>query len=396
MKYVLILFLFSLIITDQSYAIDVGNGSDGTCDVSGAATTQITAARKSYQCTTLNIDGNLDVFKGDQAGAGGAILLIKVQGNVTIGAGNTIDLTGNVGANGNIVAIASGGAAGAGGFSGGSSTATIGANGNGSGDGTGGAFAAFNGITDSIGGGGGGGSYKTIGATAPTDGDNNGTVVDAGANGIIHGNENNFDNVFVGGSGGAAGGSGRDSTNALWFGSAGGGGGGAIRILSGGNIVVDGSIISNGGAGGGTVAEVSSGGGGGGSGGAIWLQAAGTLTISATGTLTATGGAIGINSSGFLGFGGNGGNGRIRLDDADGAITNLGSVTPAAFSTTFVPTAIPSAGTSELTRQYSSSITCAKVMIDNHSPLNNLLNVFLGMMIAMVAYLISDSKKGKI
>lgn len=391
----LILFLFFLIITDQSFAIDVGNGSDGTCDVSGAATTQITAARKSYQCTTLNIDGNLNVFRGDQAGAGGAILLIKVQGNVTIGVGNTIDLTGNVGANGNIVAIAAGGAAGAGGSAGGSSTLTVGASGSGSGGGTGGLFGAFTGVSDSIGGGGGGGSYGSVGGTLPLNGDQNGSVIAAGTNGVVFGAEINFDTSFVGGSGGAAGGSAFDLGNNRWFGSAGGGGGGAIRILSGGNIVVDGSIISNGGAGGGTAAEVSSGGGGGGSGGAIWLQAAGTLTVSATGVINATGGAIGINSSGFLGFGGDGGNGRVRLDDADGAVTNLGAVSPAAFSTTFVPTAITS-GTSELSRQYSSSISCAKVLTDDQSPLNNLINVFLGIMIAMVVYLISDSKKGKI
>jgi hypothetical protein len=233
-------------------------------------------------------------------------------------------------------------------------------------------------LADSIGAGGRGGSYQTQGATAPTNGDDNGTAIVAGANGVIFGSEATFDTTFTGGAGGAAGGSGIDTIPNLWFGSSGGGGGGALHIISGGNILVDGTIISKGGDGGGAGAERSSGGGGGASGGAIWLQAAGTLTVSATGVITANGGTFGVNATGFIGSGGDGGTGRIRLDDADGVITNLGSVSPAPFSTSFVPTAI-SSSSSMATRAYSSTVACGRVTEDFDKSIP--INIFIGICI---------------
>src|SRR4051812_6059022 len=110
MKFMLALFLFCL--NQSAFATDVGDGSDGTCDVTGAATTQITTARRSYQCTTLNINGALTSFSG----IGGAALVIKVQGNVTINF--NIDVSGADGNVGSITPPILGGNGGAGGSAG--------------------------------------------------------------------------------------------------------------------------------------------------------------------------------------------------------------------------------------------------------------------------------------
>src|SRR4051812_15256295 len=133
MKQMFILFLLVFLSRNMALAEDVGDGSDGTCDVTGAATTQIAAPQKTYQCTTLTLNGNLNDFKGGQAGADGAPLIIKVQGNVIVTAGVTIDLSGDVGVDGDGSAHA-GGSAGAGGGAGGNSQLGLdGLNGNGSG-----------------------------------------------------------------------------------------------------------------------------------------------------------------------------------------------------------------------------------------------------------------------
>lgn len=390
MKFYLALFLLS----HSAFAIDVGDGSDGACNITGGGATQITSARRSYQCTTLNVDANLNDFKGGSVpGSNGAPLVIKVQGNVTIAVGVTIDLSGENGADGNTVAAVNGGRAGAGGFAGGDSTAASGSNGNGAGAGSGGTFAPRTGAPSSYGGGGGGGSYQTVAGVSPLNGDDNGNVIPAGANGTTYGPESSFDTSFSGGSGGAAGGRGIDATAVSWFGSSGAGGGGALRIISGGNIVVDGTIISKGGDGGGNAGTTtSSGGGGGASGGAVWLQAAGTLTVSGTGSITAHGGVGGSNDSGFAGFGGDGGEGRIRLDDADGVIGGAGTVSPAPYSTTFTPTAITSS-TISMTRQYTSDVSCASVALgDQDKPFNNVVNLILGLAIAYLIHLVASNK----
>ena len=87
------MFFLFIFISCSSYAVDVGNGSDGTCDTSGAATTQINSSKRTYQCTTLTINSNSTVFKA----LGGASISIKVQGNVTVNNGATLDLSGGNG-----------------------------------------------------------------------------------------------------------------------------------------------------------------------------------------------------------------------------------------------------------------------------------------------------------
>lgn len=394
MNFMLALFLLS----QSAFAIDTGDGSDGVCNISGGADTQITSARTTYQCKSLNIDANLNDFKGGIIASSGSPLIIKVQEEVTIQAGVTVDFSGENGGDGLIGGAVTGGRAGAGGSSGGSGTATNGSSGSGTGAGAGGDFATRTGAASSFGGGGGGGSYKTVG-TAATDGDDNGTIISAGVNGSVYGPESAFDTSFTGGSGGGAGGSGIDGASASWLGSAGGGGGGALRIIAGGNITVHGSILANGGDGGGDVTTTtSSGGGGGASGGAIWLQSAGTLTVSNTGVVSAVGGFGGENTSGFAGFGGNGGDGRIRLDDSDGVITTIAgsSITPNPYSTTFSPTALPTTGggTNAVGRQYNSSVSCAKVSLDEKQPFF-LINLIAGFLAVGLIHL-SLSRKSKV
>lgn len=376
-----ILFLFSF----KAHSIDVGNGLDGICN-------QVTIAanpKNYYQCTSLVINGPLNVFKAGGAGANVGTVVIKVQNDVTIGAGGTIDLSGADGENGNTALPITGGAAGAGGGAGGNSAATNGSNGNGLGKGTGGSLATIT-VGTPYGGGGGGGSYGAVDVITANSGTGDSGGV-AGANGATYFPESNFETSFTGGSGGGAGGTGVDSSGPTSsYGSSGGGGGGAIRIVAGGDITIAGSIISNGGAGGGIAATISSGGGGGGSGGAIWLQAAGAIDIA--GTTSLTGGARGITDDAVFsyGFGGRGGKGRIRLDDADGIITGAG-VDPAAYSTTFTPTAI----TSGATRQYTSAVACGRISLDDQKPFNNLINLILGMLLATLVYF-SILRKGKV
>lgn len=381
MKSLFILFLFSA--SPFALAIDTGDGSDGACTEAS-----FLVGKRSYQCSSLTISGNVNLFKGQ----GGSAIEIKVQNDVTIAAGVTVDIGGNNGLDGTTAAV-NGGSGGPGGGSGGNSRLGLdGLAGSGSGAGTAGKFVANSGVR-SYGGGGGGASYKTVAVATATDGDDGGgggTVPGtAGANGAIFGSEAAFDTSFTGGSGGAAGG-GADNGGTIVSGSSGGGGGGALRIVAGGNILIDGQIISTGGNGGGAAGTTSSGGGGAGSGGAIWLQAAGTLTVSASGTLSALGGNGGTNDSGVnTGDGGGGGNGRIRLDDADGIITNNGAITPAPYSASFSPTA---SGTSTVsTRQYSSSISCARV--SDEFTHHHLINLVLGFLIAGSLHLLSSRKK---
>lgn len=393
MKFLLALFLFNLSTTIAN-AVDIGDGSDGTCAVIGPATTLIALPKTTYQCTSVVIDDNL-FFNGATIGAGGsAAITIKSQTTITINAGKTINLNGSNGANGNLGGVAAGGFGGAGGSAGGTSAAANGADGAGLGKGLGGDLAPLAGPTDDVGGGGGGGSYQSVGAVALT-GDSFGTPVAAGANGGTYGPENNFENLFLGGSGGGAGGSGFEVSTARWFGSGGGGGGGAIHLVAGGIILIDGNITSNGGNGGGSGAEIASGGGGGASGGAIWIQSSADLIVN--GLVTASPGAGGVNANaGILGDGGAGGDGRIRLDDSNGVITGagVGGITPTAVTSIFVPTAITS-GSTAISRQYSSGVSCAKVALPNENPMNHLINMMLGIMLSTCIYF-SFSRKGKI
>ena len=391
-----LLVLFSF-LSLPTFATDVGDGSDGTCDVLGLATTQITAAKKSYQCTTLTINADLNVFKGGAAGAGGDPLIIKVQGKAVIDSGKTINISGAGGFSGSSSAgIILGGEAGAGGGAGGNSPglSLSGLAGSGTGGGGGGVnvdpAATFQ---DSTGGGGAGGTYKTQGSPVALEGDDGSPGGGApGSSGVvksIFGSENNFDTLFSGGSGGGAGGGGKVS-NASQSGSSGGGGGGALRIIAGGNIEINGNILCDGGSGGGINTSTGIAGGGGGSGGGVWLQAAGAITVA--GTISAIGGTEGTNiAQGIYGDGGAGGNGRIRLDDSDGVIASTVGVTPSPYIGTFTPTAITtSTGTSASVsaRQYSSSVACGRVSevgLEKQLP-NFLFNIILGIFLSTTLF----------
>lgn len=396
------LILALLLVSHSALAIDVGDGTDGACNVTGGADTQITSARKYYQCTSLDLDGNLDEFSGNYpSGAGGAPLIIKVQGNVTVASSVTINLSGADGMAGDIATgVKPGGDGGAGGNKGGNSpgVGVDGLNGSGEGGGFAGVYIIPFG-TSSYGSGGGGGSYQTKAINQGIDGDDGGgpgAPNSGGLNGVVFGSESTFDSSFIGGSGGASGGGSLDN-GTPYSGSTGGGGGGALRIIAGGNITVNGSIISKGGNGGGEGSVTLpapipgtpfSAGGGGGSGGAIWLQAGGTLTVAASGVITALGGQKGDND--LMIAGGDGGEGRIRLDSGNGAIDIMpgATVSPTPHTASFTPT-------SAISRQYASGVSCASIALDDHEkPFNNLMNLILGLTIAGLAhYLVSRKSK---
>jgi len=391
MKSLFILFLFS--VSPFALAIDVGDGSDGAC-------TQATfvAGKRTYQCSTLTISGPVNIFKAQS----GSALLIKVQSTVSITAAGSIDVSGGAGSNGSNASAVSGGLGGPGAGNGGNSqflvpprgignTSGDGLSGTGSGAGTGGLFVDDDvAQTGSTGGGGGGGSLLTKNVTEPTDGDtptNSPALNTKGANGNNPlTSEAQFDSTFIGGAGGGAGGGGSQvGTRATLSGGSGGGGGGAIRIVSGGNIIIDGNITANGGAGGGDgTTDIA--GGGGGAGGIIWIQAAGTLTV--TSTLSAIGGVQGTTLLG-AGDGGAGGNGGIRLDSGGALDTTLATTNPPHYHTTFSPTSATSPMT---TRQYSSSISCAKVSLENDQK-NFVINSIVGFIIAAAIHFASSKRK---
>lgn len=385
MKLLLVAMLFS---SSSAFAIDTGDGSDGTC-----IDATFLLAKRTYQCTSLSISAPVVLFKA----AGGAKLVIKVQDDITITAAGSIDLSGGNGEDGDS-SNHNGGIAGAGGGAGGNSVVGAdGLSGSGAGSsfGTGGLF-----VTDaagSYGGGGGGGSFRTVAAGVPEDGfDGGGLVVSKGANGntyLTTGSQ--FDTIFTGGSGGAAGGGGTN-LGAPLSGSSGGGGGGALRLVAGGNITIDGSILANGGNGGGSGTQFS-GGGGGGSGGAIWIQAVGNLTVS--GTITAIGGNGGDTDYGTgagSAHGGDGGKGAIRLDDRDGVVVPTGTVDAGFFQGTFVPTTTSTESNPIANRQYTSGVSCASVALDdNKGPFNNLMNFVVGLAIAVLAHF-TVSRKSKV
>lgn len=397
MKFFWILFL---VTSTQVHAEDVGDGTDGACTVTAAGDTQITAARTTYQCTSLTIDAPLIAFNGTNRPIGvTAPLVIKVQNNVVVT--STINLNGADGLAGDTAGPKDGGLAGAGGGNGGNSPALnvdgLNGLGNVAGVGVAGKKILVPAPT-STGGGGGGGSYGTEDfINVPTPGNDTNVPIPAsvGANGHVYGSEATFETTFTGGSGGGAGGGGFAGVN--YSGSSGAGSGGAVHIIAGGNITINGSIVVNGGDGGGIGGlggTQFSGGGGGGSGGGIWLQAAGQITVN--GSLSAIGGFGGETDIAPEGFGGNGGLGRIRLDDGDGNIAGAGSVTPAAFTSTFTPTPIPgptpTPGTSPISvRQYSSGVSCARVALDASSE-NFAINLILGLGLALGFGLLAKRK----
>jgi len=122
-------------------------------------------------------------------------------------------------------------------------------------------------------------------------------------------------------------------------GGGGGGGGGALQITAYGSISVSGRLAANGGQGGRSFNESTGGlgqgaAGGGGAGGSIWLQSFAQITLDALAQIEALGGFGGLGDSitNRAGLdkqqGGDGGDGYIRLEDADGSIIVPGTVTP--------------------------------------------------------------------
>lgn len=391
MKLMLAGFLFSISFSN-AFAIDVGDGSDGAC-----TNATFIVSKRYYQCTTLTLNAPLTIFKA----VGGAPLVIKVQEDATITA--LIDLDGNDGLEGINSAGKTGGLGGAGGSSGGSSPGLKG-NGtsasdtggaNGARGGKGGKYSAPTSINGFAGGGGGGGSFKTQGGVSSTPGEDLGVGPVAGtegASGLALGDETTLDSTFTGGAGGGAGGDGEDLAASVVGGSSGGGGGGAIRIIAGRDIILGTTITANGGDGGGQNTTEFAGAGGAGSGGAIFFQAGRDLIVNAGSILEAKGGLEGNNN---VGPGGSGGLGIIRLDDSDGIVDITGStVTQGKYSATFTATPITS-GTNAINRQYSSGVSCASVVLDDHEkPFNHLINLILGLGIAGLAhYLVSRKSK---
>lgn len=121
------------------------------------------------------------------------------------------------------------------------------------------------------------------------------------AGGSTYGTEAQLPLIGGSGGGGASGG-------LSFAGSGGGGGGGAILIAASGTVTVNGGILARGGNGGDTSGAERGGVGGGGSGGAIRILA---TTISGNGSIDARGG---VDGGGAARDGGNGADGRIRLE----------------------------------------------------------------------------------
>lgn len=311
-------------------AIDLGDGSDGDCDFQGSL------PARTYQCLSLTINTST-TFTGSDP------VIIRVQGEATINA--TVAVNGSDGINGTTQSSAdttiSGGTPGSGGFSGGgfqiAGLVATSNNGNDNGNGAGvagGAALTFNAVTDD-GGGGGGGSYgEPTQGQAGAAGAGDDIPGSGGAAGSFNtaDDQDTFDTSanLIGGSGGGAGGAG-DNQSGFFFPGTGGGGGGVIQISAGGNlsIGISGKIEANGGNGGNGFQAGA--GGGGGSGGTIFLQSGEDIIIDgAIEAIGGNGGNGGQDGAGANAEGGDGGDGRIRLDDGDGAITGAGSVTPSA------------------------------------------------------------------
>jgi hypothetical protein len=131
--------------------------------------------------------------------------------------------------------------------------------------------------------------------------------------------------------GSAGGGGSADYLDRPVFGgtSGGGGGGGALKLETPATITITGQLLANGGIGGDSVIGTPApdcnpqpgAAGGGGSGGVIYLSAP-SITVTATATISAVGGAGGAQSEFATGgAGGLGGLGRIRLSVAPSTCT---------------------------------------------------------------------------
>ncbi len=166
---------------------------------------------------------------------------------------------------------------------------------------------------------GGGGSYGTAGTNGTTNNSNVG-----GTAGTVYGLTFPTE-IYLGSGGGGGGGVLSGMTEGGW-------GGGIVMIFAPTIAVTPGGVIASLGEDGedGTDSFISGkSGAGGGSGGSIYLYTSSTSGLSNGGVIAALGGARGelVGSAGAsVGFGGNGGSGRIHVA---GPLTGAGTITPA-------------------------------------------------------------------
>lgn len=317
---------------------DPGDGSSGACTGN-----TITGGAAVYNCTTLTITSGVYNFPANPA----PVVRVKVQGNVTIASGVTLNLSGADGLP-DATEAQPGALAGPGGEDGGGNNA-----GPEDAPGTNGGLQGISDAVPTCGGGGGGGGFATAGsAGSPCSGSGLG-----GAAGAFY----DINILFRGGFGGGAGGLG-EFGNPLETGT-GGGGGGAIWISAGGDITMNGSIDVSGGKGGNGISA--SGGGGGGSGGAIRIQALGEIVNNANFDLS---GGIGGSGNPPGARGGNGAAGIYQFEDADNVIQGVG-------------TGAVGSGSSVTSETLHSSITCGSVKMKGE---NQAFTMMMGFLLAVI------------
>jgi hypothetical protein len=204
---------------------------------------------------------------------------LLVRGNLTVGSGNWLSVSGSGGASGTSGSHGVGGQGGPGGFAGGDGAYQISnlASDGGAGVGPGGGLGslALGRVLA------GGGSFFGIPELRP----------------------------LVGGSGGGGGHS--LTVGGSCSGGGGGGGGGALLIAANGTVTVNGTISANGGGGGSRGGASCSSNGSGGSGGAIRILAS---ALTGSGSIEAVGGANGGDAADLADRGNGGSAGRIRLE----------------------------------------------------------------------------------
>ena len=166
----------------------------------------------------------------------------------------------------------------------------------------------------------GGGGYGTSGGQGFY---KSGSTGNAGQGGATNGAATL--SSLVGGSGGGGGSGGLGGASTGYGGAGGGAGGGVLKIVATGTIeVAAGGVLRADGGTGGSCQDIGAvGGGGAGAGGAIWLSAP---TVTNDGTVSAMGG-VNCFLNGGAADDGEGGNGRVRVDNAGGT-TPAGSYTP--------------------------------------------------------------------
>jgi hypothetical protein len=322
----------------HSYALDLGDGTDGACNWDGV--TPASVEIRLWQCQSLNITGTPNFVDSFNNQTGNDFLDIRVQQDVLIDGEINLSATGTTPGFGG-----HSGGSGAAGFDGDPGGAPSGIDANGKGG-----LASSGGFSGCAGAGGSGGRHS--GLNAPISGVDAGplgggcspspTAAGGPAPTASYSNPNNLNNEIFGGAGGGAGGSAYDGATDI-NGGDGGGGGGILRVLAGGSIEiatnafihVDADNGQNGVIDAGSDGD--SGGGGGGAGGTIYLSTLRDMTVTGTPSLSATNGSGGTTES----PGGNGSDGDvgiIRLEDGDGDIPGASGISSPSASVSTNPT----------------------------------------------------------